>query len=183
MAKLKIENDEIISCNWFRPKTKNKTPKWVDSVEFSIDHRGHDKLSRNINDEEEFIQCFVHFPQGTITNPEIFLSVWGGNTNDEIDANILSDKEKELIISHAKELIKKEKEDYSYSIKVFQDDEISKEPIIWAVANSELIEVWKTLLKTYDGYNYQIEEDNRKVLLSGTYSQDDYEKVKNILQY
>ena len=75
----------------------------IDSVEFEIKHKGIEKLERNINSKTEYIMCFVHFNANTEELDGIYLSVWdeeNGNTDDNINSNILNEEEKKVIIDY-----------------------------------------------------------------------------------
>lgn len=56
-----IETSTIINVNWLRentPYTEDKKSIHVDSVEFEINHKGIEKLERNIESSNEFISPF-----------------------------------------------------------------------------------------------------------------------------
>ena len=99
----------LVNLDWIRnstPNTNDKKEKRIDSVEFEIKYKGIEKLERNINSKTEYIMCFVHFNANTEELDGIYLSVWdeeNGNTNDDINSNILNDKEKKIIIDYALE--------------------------------------------------------------------------------
>lgn len=105
----------LVGLNWLRentPNTKDKVKKWIDSVEFEIDHRGIEKLEKNINLDTEYIMCFVHFNAGTEELDGIYLSVWDeeATTDDNINSNILDETEKNVIIEYALEELRDYKE-------------------------------------------------------------------------
>ena len=78
-------------------------------MEFEINHRGIEKLERNIENETEYIMCFVHFESGTENVDGIFLSVWNedADMDEPISADILNEEEKQVVISYALEELKK----------------------------------------------------------------------------
>ena len=102
-------DSSLVNLDWLRtstPNTNDKKEKRIDSVEFEIKHKGIEKLERNINSKTEYVMCFVHFNAGTEELDGIYLSVWdeeNGNTDDNIDSNILNDKEKKIIVKYALE--------------------------------------------------------------------------------
>lgn len=91
----------LVNLGWTRNDGKN-----IDSVEFEINHKSIEKLKRNIHSNTEYVMCFVHFNADTEDLDGIYLSVWdeeNGNTDDNIDSNILSEKEKKIIVDYALE--------------------------------------------------------------------------------
>lgn len=94
------------NIGWLRPNTPNTRDgkeKLIDSVEFEINHRGIEKLERNIHDENEYVMCFVHFDAGTENLDGIYMSVWNeeASIDDTIDTSILDEDEKTIIIEYA----------------------------------------------------------------------------------
>jgi len=92
--------------NWLRPhtpNTKDGKEKLIDCIEFEIDHRGVEKLERNIHDETEYVMCFVHFDAGTENLDGIYMSVWNeeASIDEPIDTSILDEDEKKIIIEYA----------------------------------------------------------------------------------
>lgn len=100
------QGTSLINLDWNRPNTPNTKDgiaKEIDSVEFEINHRGIEKLERNINSDTEYVMCFVHFEKGTENLDGIYMSVWDEDaiTDDSIDTNILTEEEKDIIIEYA----------------------------------------------------------------------------------
>ena len=96
------------NIGWLRPHTpdtKDGKEKLIDSIEFEIDHRGIEKLDRNIHDETEYVMCFVHFDAGTEDLDGIYMSVWNEEASiyDSIDTSIIDDDEKKIIFEYALE--------------------------------------------------------------------------------
>ena len=94
------------NMGWLRPHTpdtKDGKEKLIDSIEFEIDHRGIEKLERNIHDENEYVMCFVHFDAGTENIDGIYMSVWNEEAiiDNAIDTSILDEDEKTVIIEYA----------------------------------------------------------------------------------
>lgn len=92
--------------NWLRPHTPNTEDgkeKLIDCIEFEIDHRGVEKLERNIHDETEYVMCFVHFDAGTENLDGIYMSIWNeeASIDEPIDTSILDEDEKKIIIEYA----------------------------------------------------------------------------------
>lgn len=102
-----IETSTIINVNWLRkntPYTEDNKSIHVDSVEFEINHKGIEKLERNIESSNEFIMCFVHFKAGTNMCKGIYFSVW--NTENSSDDSIvlkLSKEERKVLVGYALE--------------------------------------------------------------------------------
>lgn len=102
-------DSSLVNLDWLRtntPNTDDKKEKRIDSVEFEIKYKGIEKLERNINSKTEYVMCFVHFNADTEELDGIYLSVWdeeNGNTDDNIDSNILNEKEKKIIVDYALE--------------------------------------------------------------------------------
>lgn len=99
------------NMGWLRqhtPNTKDGKEKLIDSIEFEINHRGIEKLARNIHSKKEYIMCFVHFDAGTENLDGIYMSVWDedANIDDSIDTSILDEDEKRVIIEYALEELK-----------------------------------------------------------------------------
>lgn len=93
---------------WLRPhtpNTKDGKEKLIDSVEFEINHKGIEKLARNIHNKKEYVMCFVHFDAGTENLDGIYMSVWDEDAeiDDPIDTSILDDEEKKIILEYALE--------------------------------------------------------------------------------
>ena len=100
------QGTSLVNLDWDRPNTPNTKDgvvKEIDSVEFEINHRGIEKLERNINSDTEYIMCFVHFEKGTENLDGIYMSVWDEDafTDDSIDTSILNEEEKKVIIEYA----------------------------------------------------------------------------------
>ena len=99
----------LVNIGWLRPYKPNNRDtkeKMIDSVEFEINHKGIEKLERNIHNKTEYIMCFVHFNANTEDLDGIYLSVWDeedGNTDDNIDSNIFNEEEKKIIVDYALE--------------------------------------------------------------------------------
>lgn len=97
----------LVSTKWLRPHTPYTTDgkeKLIDSVEFEIDHHGIEKLEENIDDETEYIMCFVHFDAGTENLDGIYFSVWNENaTQDDAIVPILDEDEKKILVEYALE--------------------------------------------------------------------------------
>ena len=96
----------LINAGWKRPhtpNTKDGKEKIIDSVEFEIYHKGIEKLEKNIQNETEYIMCFVHFDVDTENLDGIYMSVWDeeGFTDDPINVSILDEEEKNIIIEYA----------------------------------------------------------------------------------
>ena len=106
-----IMDSSMVSLEWLRPDTpytNDGKEKLIDSVEFEINYKGIEKLERNINDETEYIMCFVHFYANTEELDGIYLSVWNeeGTVDDGINSNILNEEEKKIIVEYALEELK-----------------------------------------------------------------------------
>lgn len=98
----------LVNIGWLRPYKPNKRDtkeKMIDSVEFEINHRGIEKLERNIHDETEYIMCFVHFESGTEKLDGIYMYIHDEDAtiDNSIDTNILCEDEKKIIIEYALE--------------------------------------------------------------------------------
>ena len=96
----------LTDTNWLRshtPDIEDGKEKFVDSVEFEIDHKGIEKLERNIHDEIEYVMCFVHFDAGTENLDGIYMSIWNeeATIDNPIDTSILDEDEKKVIIEYA----------------------------------------------------------------------------------
>ena len=104
---LEIRKDtSLVNLNWLRPCTPNTNDgkeKVIDSVEFEINHKGIEKLERNINNETEYVMCFVHFNAGTEKLDGIYLSVWDNEhtTDDSIDSNVFDEEEIRFLLDYA----------------------------------------------------------------------------------
>lgn len=103
----------LINLNWLRshkPYINDGKEKLIDSIEFEINYKGIEKLEKNINNETEYVMCFVHFDAGTENLDGIYLAVWdeeNPNTDDDIDSNILNEEEKKIILEYALEELKR----------------------------------------------------------------------------
>lgn len=102
------QGTSLVNLDWDRPNTPNTKDgvvKEIDSVEFEINHRGIEKLERNINSDTEYIMCFVHFEKGTENLDGIYMSVWDEDalTDDSIDTSILNEEEKRILVEYALE--------------------------------------------------------------------------------
>lgn len=96
----------LVNIGWDRPNTPNTKDgieKEIDSVEFEINHKGIEKLERNINDDTEYIMCFVHFNADTEELDGIYMSVWNeeDSIDDSINTDILNEEEKKVIVEYA----------------------------------------------------------------------------------
>ena len=100
----------LVGANWLRPHTpytKDKKEKMVDSVEFEIDHHGIEKLENNIENDSEYVMCFVHFDAGTENLDGIYFSVWNEDaTQDDAIVPILNEDEKKILVEYALEELK-----------------------------------------------------------------------------
>ena len=100
----------LVGTNWLRPHTpytKDEKEKMIDSVEFEIDHHGIKKLEENIDNETEYVMCFVHFDAGTENLDGIYFSVWNEDaTQDDAIVPILNEDEKKIIVEYALEELK-----------------------------------------------------------------------------
>ena len=99
-------DSSLVNLNWLRkctPYTEDGKEVLIDCVEFEIEHKGIEKLERNISKKTEYVMCFVHFNAGTECLDGIYLSVWDEecNTDDSINSDILSEDEKRVIIEYA----------------------------------------------------------------------------------
>lgn len=97
----------IVEKNWLRPKTpftEDGKEKFIDSVEFDLNHKGVQKLAENINRETEFIRCYVHFLSDSQQVDGIYLVRLDEEkpTVDEINSGILDENEKRLIVEFAR---------------------------------------------------------------------------------
>lgn len=103
----------IVDINWFRPHTpyiNDKKAKYIDSVEFSIDHHGIEKLEQNVEETSEFIECFVHFNAGTETLDGIYFTVLDAiGTSDNPILVDLNENEKKVIVEYAIGELRKER--------------------------------------------------------------------------
>lgn len=109
------QGTSLVNLDWDRPNTPNTKDgivKEIDSVEFEINHRGIEKLERNINRSTEYIMCFVHFEKGTENLDGIYMSVWDEETltDDSIDTSILNEEEKKVVIDYALKELRQERE-------------------------------------------------------------------------
>ena len=98
----------LVGIGWLRPhtpNTKDGKEKLIDSVEFEINHKGIEKLKRNIRNKKEYVMCFVHFDADTENLDGIYMSVWDedGDIDNPIDTSILDDEEKKIILEYALE--------------------------------------------------------------------------------
>lgn len=87
-----VEESTMVNINWPRhhtPYTQDHRELRVDSAEFKIVHNGIEKLECAINDDNEYIMCFVHFKHNTKESAGIYFSVW--NTEGTSDSPILVD--------------------------------------------------------------------------------------------
>lgn len=95
----------LVNLDWLRikPNTNDGKGKRIDSVEFEINHKGIEKLERNIHDDTEYIMCFVHFEADTEKLDGIYLSVWNEECtiDNDINSNILDEEEKKIIIEYS----------------------------------------------------------------------------------
>ena len=102
-----LGDTSLVNTKWLRshtPYKKDGKEKMVDSVEFEIDHHGIEKLERNIDNETEFIMCFVHFDAGTENLDGIYFSVWDEYTaQDDGIISILDEDEKKILVEYALE--------------------------------------------------------------------------------
>lgn len=106
------QDTSLVGLDWLRPNTpytKDGKEKLIDCVEFEINHKGIEKLERNIDNETEYIMCFVHLEAGTENLDGIYMSVWNedADIDEPIDTNILTDEEKAIIVEYALEELKK----------------------------------------------------------------------------
>ena len=94
------QGPSLVNTDWLRPHTpykKDGKEKMVDSVEFEIDHHGIEKLEENIDNETEYIMCFVHFDAGTENLDGIYFAVWDENAaQDDPIAPVLDKNEKKM---------------------------------------------------------------------------------------
>ena len=101
------EISTIINVNWLRentPYTEDRKSMYIDSVEFEINHKGIEKLERNIESNNEFIMCFVHFKAGTNICKGIYFSVWNmENSSDDSIILKLSKEERKVLVDYALE--------------------------------------------------------------------------------
>lgn len=107
--------NSLVNIGWLRaytPNTRDRKKKLIDSVEFEIAHNGIEKLERNINDETEYIMCFVHFDAGTEDLDGIYMSVWNEEhtSSDSIDTSILNEEEKKMLVEYALEELREYRE-------------------------------------------------------------------------
>lgn len=106
------DQTSLTGLNYEKPNTlptEHGKEKPVDIAYFVIDHKGISKLERNINSENEYIACFVHFEAGTenLINIRLSVGIKDGDLDRLIDADILTDEEREVIINYALEELKK----------------------------------------------------------------------------
>ena len=101
------QGTSLVNTGWLRPHTpykKDGKEKMVDSVEFEIDHHGIEKLEENIDNETEYVMCFVHFDAGTENLDGIYFSVWNEDaTQDDAIVPILNEDEKKILVEYALE--------------------------------------------------------------------------------
>lgn len=105
------QDTSLVNTDWLRPNTpytSDGKEKLIDCVEFEISHKGIEELENNIENETEYIMCFVHFEAGTENVDNIFLSVWNENADidEPISADILDEDERQVVISYALEELK-----------------------------------------------------------------------------
>lgn len=96
----------LVNIDWLRPNTpytNDGIKKNIDSVEFEINVNGIEKLEQCIQYDTEYLMCFVHFDAGTENVEGVYLSVWDDedDTDRNIDARILDEDEKNVIIEYA----------------------------------------------------------------------------------
>lgn len=105
----------LVHIGWLRqhtPDTQDGKEKLIDSVEFEINHKGIEKLERNIHSKTEYVMCFVHFDADTENLDGIYMSVWDEedcDTDDSINSNILDTEEKKIILDYALKELREER--------------------------------------------------------------------------
>ena len=101
------QGTSLVNTGWLRPHTpykKDGKEKMVDSVEFEIDHHGIEKLEENVDNETEYIMCFVHFDAGTENLDGIYFAVWDENVaQDDPIVPVLDENEKKILVEYALE--------------------------------------------------------------------------------
>lgn len=101
------QGTSLVNTGWLRPHTpykKDGKEKMVDSVEFEINHHGIEKLEENVDNETEYIMCFVHFDAGTENLDGIYFAVWDENAaQDDPIVPILDEAEKKILVNYALE--------------------------------------------------------------------------------
>ena len=104
---LGVDNTEVEVLRPHTPYKKDGKEKMIDSVEFEIDHHGIEKLEENIDNETEYVMCFVHFDAGTENLDGIYFSVWNEDaTQDDAIVPILNEDEKKILVEYALEELK-----------------------------------------------------------------------------
>lgn len=101
------QGTSLVNTDWLRPHTpykKDGKEKMIDSVEFEIDHHDIEKLEENIDNETEYVMCFVHFDAGTENLDGIYFAVWDENAaQDNPIIPILDEDEKKILVDYALE--------------------------------------------------------------------------------
>ncbi len=100
------QDTSLVNIGWLRPNTpytNDGIQKDIDSVEFEICVNGIEKLEQCIQTDAEYMMCFVHFDAGTEDVEGVYLSVWDDedDTDRSIDASILDEDERKVIVEYA----------------------------------------------------------------------------------
>ncbi|WP_299054011.1 hypothetical protein [uncultured Eubacterium sp.] len=105
-----VEDSTVVSINWLRentPFTRDRKELAIDSAEFELKYDRIERLERNIENDDEFIMCFVHFKHKDREPEGIYFSVWDNKSLDEQIVVELSENEKKILFDYAKEKIDK----------------------------------------------------------------------------
>lgn len=110
------QDTSLVNIDWLRPNTpytNDGIKKNIDSVEFEINVNGIEKLEQCIHYDTEYLMCFVHFDAGTENVEGVYLSVWDDedDTDENIDAKILDEDERNVIVEYALEELKEYREE------------------------------------------------------------------------
>lgn len=110
------QDTSLVNIRWLRPNTpytNDGIQKEIDSVEFEICVNGIEKLEQCIQYDMEYMMCFVHFDAGTEDVEGVYLSVWDDedDTDKNIDAKILDEDERSVIVEYALAELKKYREE------------------------------------------------------------------------
>ena len=110
------QDTSLVNIHWLRPNTpytNDGIQKEIDSVEFEICVNGIEKLEQCIQYDTEYMMCFVHFDAGTEDVEGVYLSVWDDedDTDRNIDAKILDEDERSVIVEYALTELKEYREE------------------------------------------------------------------------
>lgn len=106
------DQTSLTGLSYERPNTQPTEygkEKLIDIAYFVIDHKGISKLECNIHNENEYLACFIHFEAGTenLINICLPVGIKDGDLERLVDADILTNKEREVVVNYALEKLKK----------------------------------------------------------------------------